>query len=110
VEALPLHGVSTMHFLQERLILDNTISVGCLHRCLVLQIAIRQAANAGLTMTGNTVNSGVAGASNSSRTALEFRNIGVEEHQVLQRNTFLNQSGVGTPSSRRYTESKSVIN
>jgi hypothetical protein len=73
----------------------NTISVGaCTGSCL--QIGIRHAANSGLTMTGNTVNSGVAGASNSSRTALSLETWSGGASSV-QRNTFLNQSGVGTP-------------
>ncbi|HRG74255.1 MAG TPA: hypothetical protein PLX69_06840 [Leptospiraceae bacterium] len=73
----------------------NTVSVGsCTGSCP--QIAIRHAANSGLTMTGNTVNSGVAGASNASRTALSLENWSGGASSV-QRNSFLNESGVGTP-------------
>lgn len=74
---------------------NNTISVGsCTGACT--QIAIRQAANAGISMTGNTVNSGVAGASVTGRTALSLENWSGGASS-LQRNTFLNQSGFGTP-------------
>ena len=75
----------------------NTVSVGsCTGSCP--QIAIRHAANSGLTMTGNTVNSGVAGASNSSRTALSLENWSGGASSI-QRNTFLNQSGAGSPTA-----------
>lgn len=74
---------------------NNTISVGsCTGACT--QIAIRQAANAGISMAGNTVNSGVAGASVTGRTALSLENWSGGASS-LQRNTFLNQSGFGTP-------------
>ncbi len=76
---------------------NNTISVGsCAGACA--QIGLRHAANSGLTMTGNTVNSGVAGVSSTSRTALSLENYSGGASSV-QRNTFLNQSGVGTPTA-----------
>ena len=70
----------------------NTISVGsCTGGCT--QIGLRQAANASLTMTGNTIDSGTSSGSTTTRIAFSLDLW--SGSSSIQRNTFLNSTGLG---------------
>ncbi len=88
---------------------NNTITAGSCTGASCTQAAYRQAANNSLlTITGNILNGGVAASTTSTRIALHLLNWPSGAANI-QRNTFINQTGVGTPTTVQIaTQAKSL--
>lgn len=89
---------------------NNTITAGSCTGGGCTQRAYRQAANnSTLTITGNILNGGVAASTTSTRIALDLLDWPSGAANI-QRNTFLNQTGVGTPTTVQIASQSKSIN